>query len=149
MKKIFISICSIVVCTAHANTETIQWYVDGNLYDTTTCQSGGNIILPTAPIKRGYTFAGWQSYTPIEYIESTGGQYIDTGVSGLGSGDWEIYMKWTPLNTTITGYTAPLSAYTNDQTNTYRIIYNNGLATSFILYGNIAGGILPHGGSGL
>ena len=44
--------------------------------------------LPTIS-KTGYTFAGWsllpEGYKPVEYIESTGTQYIDTGV--LGSKD--------------------------------------------------------------
>lgn len=87
MQKILISICSVVVaCNVYANTETIQWYVDGNLYDTTTCESDGDIILPTAPTKRGYTFLGWSAttvplteYTRLEYIESSGAQYINTG----------------------------------------------------------------------
>lgn len=42
-----------------ANTETLTWYVDRAVYDTTTCQSGGDVILPTPPTKRGYTFQGW------------------------------------------------------------------------------------------
>lgn len=65
---------------AFAATETINWYVDGNTYTTTTCQTGGDIILPTTPYKYGYTFQGWAAYIPIEYIESTGTQYIDTGI---------------------------------------------------------------------
>ncbi len=34
--------------------------------------------LPTAPTKTGYKFAGWTQYQQIEYIESTGTQYINT-----------------------------------------------------------------------
>jgi hypothetical protein len=65
----------------HADTETLQWYVDGNLYTTTTCESGGDVILPPTPTKTGYNFDGWvRYYIPIEYLESTGTQYIDTGV---------------------------------------------------------------------
>ena len=42
-----------------AGAETVKWYADNSLYDTTTCQTGGDINLPTAPTKRGYTFNGW------------------------------------------------------------------------------------------
>ena len=52
--------------------------MDGNTYATTTCQTGGDIILPNTPYKYGYTFQGWSTYTQIEYLESTGTQYIDT-----------------------------------------------------------------------
>ena len=64
---------------SHAQTETINWYnEDGTLYTTTTCESGGDIVLPTAPTKFGYTFTGWQPYTPIEYLRNTGTQWINT-----------------------------------------------------------------------
>ena len=54
--------------------------MDDNVYATTTCESGGDITLPTAPTKYGYTFQGWKpNYTKIEYLESTGTQWIDTG----------------------------------------------------------------------
>ena len=44
--------------------------------------------MPT-PAKTGHTFLGWskennswtKNYQPVEYIESTGTQYIDTGIS--------------------------------------------------------------------
>lgn len=58
----------------------MQWFnEDGTVYDTTTCNAGDDVVLPTAPTKRGYTFMGWTGYTPIEYLESTGTQIIDTG----------------------------------------------------------------------
>ena len=47
------------VCASYADTETINWYVDGSVYNTSTCQSGGDVNLPTQPTKRGHTFAGW------------------------------------------------------------------------------------------
>lgn len=82
MKRIVLIMLSIFTCAiATAATETINWYVDGNTYATTTCQTGGDIVLPQTPTKYGYTFNGWIGYTPIEYIESTGTQYIDTGVA--------------------------------------------------------------------
>ena len=79
MKRLllFLSLC--FICTA-AIAHTINWYIDGSVYHTTTCESGENITPPTAPEKYGYTFQGWKDVFPIEYIANTGGQYINTGV---------------------------------------------------------------------
>lgn len=81
MKKILLCLFAIFVGTA-AIAHTINWYVDGNIFHTTTCESGEDITPPTAPEKYGYTFKGWHSYTPIEYLESTGNTatYINTGI---------------------------------------------------------------------
>lgn len=80
MKKILVFLCTIFVCTftfAH----TINWYVGDQIISTTTCDSGDNITPPTAPAKYGYHFKGWKNlYTSLEYIESTGTQWIDTGI---------------------------------------------------------------------
>ena len=64
---------------AYAATETINWFVDGGVYATTTCESGGDIILPTTPTKYGYTFHGWNTYMQLEYIQAAGAGYFDTG----------------------------------------------------------------------
>lgn len=72
--------------SGHAATETLQWYVDNDLYATTTCESGGDVTLPTAPTKYGYTFQGWtHEYKPVEYLVIPGRinntvAYIDTGI---------------------------------------------------------------------
>lgn len=60
----------------------INWYVDGENYSSSTCEYGGDIIIPsTNPTKYGYTFVGWEpAVRRIEYLESTGTQYIDTGI---------------------------------------------------------------------
>ena len=80
MKKIIITLTAIFICiVAYAQTETINWYMDdGTTYTTTTCESGGDIILPQTPTKRGYTFVGWLGYTPIEYLEMERGPVVDT-----------------------------------------------------------------------
>ncbi len=78
MKK-FIIFCTFLFCTA-AIAHTINWYVDGSLYHTTTCNSGDSVTPPTPPTKYGYTFREWEGYTQLEYIETTGTQYIDTGI---------------------------------------------------------------------
>jgi len=61
MKKFMVFLCTMFIGCAHADTETINWYVDDSVYDTTTCQSGGDIVAPqTNPTKYGYTFDGWE-----------------------------------------------------------------------------------------
>ena len=45
---------------AFADTETINWYVDGQTYLNTTCESGSTVVLPNAPTKTGYSFVGWR-----------------------------------------------------------------------------------------
>ena len=78
MKKLLsFLVCSFIGIAAFAH--TIDWYVDGSIYQTTTCNSGEDITPPAAPAKYGYTFTEWLPYIPIEYIQSTGAQYIDTG----------------------------------------------------------------------
>ena len=80
MKKFFVILGLVFVCiTAFAH--SVEWYVDGSLYQTTTCDAGDSITPPTAPAKYGYHFVKWSAYTQLEYIESTGTQYIDTGYS--------------------------------------------------------------------
>ena len=73
------------------NTINISWY-EGNtklsVQDAAkTCSYGGPLTLPsTKPTKKGYTFEGWTlrmpgTYTELEYIESSGSQWIDTGIT--------------------------------------------------------------------
>ena len=73
------------------NTINLNWY-DGDTKLTVannsqTCVYDGTITVPSQPTKPGYTFNGWKvlkaipaEYTELEYIESTGTQYIATGV---------------------------------------------------------------------
>ncbi|MBQ3785084.1 MAG: InlB B-repeat-containing protein [Alphaproteobacteria bacterium] len=73
-----------------ANTIQLHWY-NGDTEITsgvpTSCTYDGSLIPPsTIPTRTGYTFKGWTvrglpaGYTRLQYIESTGTQYIDTGV---------------------------------------------------------------------
>ena len=67
------------MCTiARSDEITINWMnTDKTIDHTTTCTIGGDVNVPI-PTKYGYTFNGWvANYTPIEYLESTGTQWID------------------------------------------------------------------------
>lgn len=67
--------------------------VDEQQYGTpTTCEYSGDVILPTPPTKYGYTFAGWEpsTYIFLEYIQNSGTQKIDTGVTITNGKRFEI-----------------------------------------------------------
>ena len=79
-------VCSFVICHAFADTINLHWLnYDGTTYQDSTCTVSSDLIIPsTPPTRYGYTFTGWKlsNYIPIEYLESTGTQYIDTGYIG-------------------------------------------------------------------
>ena len=85
MKRIGIFLLMIIFCESiRADTIDIVWLNNGLQYDTSTCTIGGDLILPTPPTKRGYTFTGWEfalPYVPVEYIDSNSGT-IDTKING-------------------------------------------------------------------
>lgn len=69
MKKLLLFITAIFICgAAIAQTETTKWYIEGELYDTTSCESGNDITTPQVPERFGYTFSGWE---PAVYDMST------------------------------------------------------------------------------
>ena len=85
MKRIIFLLTTIFICTvAIAETINLHWLNDnGTTYTESTCTVNDDLIIPTTPpTKYGYTFTGWEllPFTPIEYLESTGTQWIDTGV---------------------------------------------------------------------
>ena len=84
MKRFALLITALLLCGIAA-AHTINWHVDGNIYQTTTCDSGESITPPIPPYKYGYHFKKWAEYIPIEYIECTGTQYIDTDVFAKSS----------------------------------------------------------------
>ena len=101
MKKILIILCAVFICGV-AIAQTIRWHIGDTVYQTTTCNAGESITPPTAPEKFGYSFVRYDAYTPIEYLESTGTQWIDTGyvpnistkieiVGRQGGGDCEMF----------------------------------------------------------
>ena len=82
MKKFLFGLSLMFICT-FAIAHTINWHVGNQIISTTTCNSGDNITPPTAPSKRGYHLKEWldSPYISLEYIQSTGTQYIDTGLT--------------------------------------------------------------------
>ena len=72
------------------NTITLNWYNDNQKLEVPvaaqTCTYDGTVTVPPQPTKPGYTFNGWKvmglpsGYTKLEYITSSGTQYINTNV---------------------------------------------------------------------
>ena len=67
-------------------TINLKWY-NGDTHLTVpnasnTCTYDDAISLPTNPTKPGYKFNGWKAIpgTRVEYLQSSGRQYIDTGI---------------------------------------------------------------------
>ena len=82
--KRFLILLSLLFCNVvFADTINLHWLnEDGSTYQNSTCVIDSDLILPaTPPTKYGYTFTGWKlsPIIPIEYLENTGIQYIDTG----------------------------------------------------------------------
>ena len=92
MKRIIFLLTAIFVSTfAYAQTETTNWYIDTEVYQTTTCESGGDITVPTEPTKYGYTFQGW---IPAVYDMSTLDKSIN-GTSSTNSGkNWRVIFPY-------------------------------------------------------
>ena len=93
MKRFVLIMLSIFTCAiANAEQITINWLnEDKTTNQTTSCTIGGDVILPYTPTKYGYTFQGWiANYIPIEYLESTGTQWIDTGFYPNNNSSMEI-----------------------------------------------------------
>ena len=80
-------------------------------------------------------------YTELEYIESTGTQYIDTGISGFNTGDWEIYAKWmTTVSTQPASYGFIFGVYTDESHNSYRLIFNQTNSGKYFISANSRAG---------
>ena len=59
MKRFIFLLTTIFICTiTYAENITINWGVDNQPYTTTTCEIGGDVILPPVS-KRGHVFRGW------------------------------------------------------------------------------------------
>lgn len=61
MKRLLLFLSAVFIATtAIAEQITINFGADNKHYTTTTCEIGNDVILPTPPTKRGYTFRGWK-----------------------------------------------------------------------------------------
>ena len=98
MKRFLLFVEALFVCGV-AFAHTVNWH-DGNTTTQTTCNAGDNITPPTPIGKYGYHFKEWNvGYTRIEYLESTGTQWIDTGFYPSSNiGKKEISLAWTNSN---------------------------------------------------
>ena len=139
MKKLLV-LLSVLFVSAVAVAHTIEWYVDGSLYQTTTCNSGDNVTPPTAPAKYGYDFVEWaRYYIRLEYIESTGTQYIDTGFKPNQNTRFLIEYSLATTQEETKGIAAARTEYSVAQfgilmgQNSFRSDYGNG--TAEIKYG--------------
>ena len=108
------------------NTINLSWYNgDTKLTVQSSAQScvyDGTLTIPsTQPTRTGYTFAGWEvrlpgAYTELEYLESSGTQYIDTGLTVNGNTEVSVDLQLleTPYSRYIFGsytYDAPTRNY--------------------------------------
>lgn len=113
MKKFFVFLCAMFAMSAFAH--TMNWYVDGSMYDTTTCETGTNLAVPNpAPTKHGYHFVGWHfdeiigtgsqsgTPTPTNPIEPTFKPFGNTVLRAVGSGDNIVADSYNPITNTIT-----------------------------------------------
>ena len=93
-----------------------------------------------------FAIPGWSAtlpsgYTELEYIESTGTQYINTGVAGFNTGSWEIYAKWMlPVETQTNSYADVFGVYYGENYNTYRVITNLKDSSKYYVSGNSKAG---------
>lgn len=138
MKKLAVGLLFLFICTfAIAQTISIDWKVGGNTYAQNTCEYGGTLTVPsTPPTKYGYTFQGWGKYVQLEYIESTGMQYIDTGYIPNDNTRMEIVYKTTAIDISRCGAT-PIGgrvAYNNKQFNIFSPV--NTLTMNYICFAN-------------
>ena len=134
MKRFIFLLTTIFICTiARADNVSINWIVGDNTYATTQCEMGDDLILPTTPTKTGYTFRGWRiaKYIPIEYLESTGTQYIlikDMNYRNINVQTSIEYSSLSPWCTSINFYSKNLDTlFINqiDTDNKWYLYFNN------------------------
>ena len=102
-----------IQATWEPNTIDLHWY-NGDTELTVpsasqSCTYDGTLTPPaTIPQKTGYTFKGWKvkevpvGYTRLEYLQSTGTQYIDTGIQAKNSTTTQVIGQYLELNSDAT-----------------------------------------------
>ena len=65
---------------------TFETGVDGVTVDPVTAEAGKTFPEPTAPVRDGYTFAGW--------FTEEGGKGEKVDLASYNGGDITVYAKW-------------------------------------------------------
>ena len=89
--------CALLFVTAAvADTININWINGDETYAQTTCKIGGDIILPSPPTRRGYSFGGWitAKYNQLVDITKKPTQTI-YGVTFTQNGDGTVSLSGT------------------------------------------------------
>ena len=92
MKRFLVLVLFLFSDVAYAH--TIDWYVDNQLYQTSTCTTGTDVILPNTPTKRGHTFIGW---VPEHFNRGTYATWSDVPTQE-SSYTQDIHGNYTPLD---------------------------------------------------
>ena len=79
-------------------------------------------------------------YTPLQYIEATGTQWIDTNLSGFNTDDWEIFCEWKISSAPAGTYAYVFGVYESENNNTYRVITNQKSTTDYYINPNSKAG---------
>ena len=140
--------------TADANGGTIPttagWTGSGNTSTKSVTFDSAYGTLPSTPSKAGYTFAGWsllpEGYTQVEYIQSTGTQYINTGITPTANTGINIDYSYNAINSSTNAGIIGVYQPTNPRTDTLFITTKSGKtnsAISLISKGNSITAITP------
>ena len=131
------------------NTIALHWY-NGDTEITsgvqTSCVYDGTLTPPaTIPTKTGYTFKGWtvrpdvpSGYTRLEYIESSGTQYIDTGITSVVNAEFGLIAQQTKL---LSGFPTMVGA--NDTAGDFKVVFGYGSGKFYSQCGNGSGYVQP------
>ena len=112
--------------------------------DVTYGKSYGTLPEPT---RSGYTFLGWykkpyvlpSEYQEVEYLNSTGTKYIDTGVSGNANLSFDVQYSWNVIPNDGT-YAYIIGSYNAEAQSTVRILQYGSSTTYFNTYSKAGGG---------
>ena len=121
MKKLPFCIGIMFSNLALAETVSINWMVGGSVYDTTSCTVGDTLNIPaTNPTRYGYTFRGWATdFLQLEYISSSGIQWIDTGVTPSENIKIEVVGKQNKKDSALFGVSNKLYLFAANETQTF------------------------------
>jgi uncharacterized repeat protein (TIGR02543 family) len=145
-----------------ANTITLDWNENGgSLVDNGSCEYGSDLVLPDAPVRDGYTFAGWkladETIKAAAEVVTNGCVETYTGVNSDTSTDitaqWDI-QKYTIKYHSNGGIKYPKKQYTVNSADI--ILPQNAVRDGYSFAGwydneNLSGSVVemvPHGSTG-